>query len=328
MAPGAFISLIENTPVMLEIGQWVMESALRQMNDWLEQGLRMPLSINISAIELRNPAFPEQLRKQLKAWPKVDPSMLELEVLETAALGDLGQISRVLESCRALGVSIAIDDFGTGYSSLTYFKRLPARVVKIDQSFVSGILRDPADLAILDGIVRLADALGRDLIAEGVETHAHAEMLLRIGCNMAQGYGVARPMPASEFLPWCRQWKAPERWRHLSVIPRRALPTMYAGVDHRAWLEHFRSYIQGNEDTIELNSALCGFGVWLEKQDKESPHLSNARKLHQEVHKVAEEIHKLFLAGSHNNIPGRMKELERLSDELYHEMELLMEQTA
>src|SRR5690554_2805297 len=188
LAPGAFIGLVESTPLMLDIGQWVLDNALRQMTEWLQQGARVPLSINVSAIEMRDPKFVEQLAQKLAAWPDIDPAMLELEVLETSALGDLGQVAQVLDNCRQLGVSVAIDDFGTGYSSLTYFKRLPARVVKIDQSFVMGILRDPADLAILDGIVRLADALDRQLIAEGVETHEHAEMLLRIGCDLAQGY--------------------------------------------------------------------------------------------------------------------------------------------
>ena len=328
LAPGAFIGLVENTPLMLDIGRWVMDSALAKMNEWLEQGVRVPLSINISAIELRDPNFPEHLAAALKSWPDLDPAMLELEVLETAALGDLGQIARVLDSCRQLGVSIAIDDFGTGYSSLTYFKRLPAKVVKIDQSFVMGILRDPADLAILDGIVRLADALDRQLIAEGVETFEHAEMLLRIGCDLAQGYGVARPMPADDFLPWRAQWRAPANWRNLRTVSRRALPSLYAGVDHRAWVERFRSYLEGNDKSVELDHNHCGFAGWLDKQSAELPGLKGIRKLHQEVHEIAVEIDKLHRANQRDQIPTLMNALDVLSDQLSHEMETLMEHIA
>lgn len=325
LAPGAFIGLVEDTPVMLEIGRWVMDSALSQMDNWLQQGLHMPLSINISAVELRDPDFVNNLRDQLNAWPRVAPSMLELEVLETAALGDLAQISRVLDDCRKLGVSIAIDDFGTGYSSLTYFKRLPAKVVKIDQSFVSGILRDPADLTILDGIVRLADALDRQLIAEGVETHEHAEMLLRIGCDLAQGYGIARPMPAEALRPWCAQWRAPEHWANLKPVSRRALPSLYAGVDHRAWVEHFRSYLQGNEAPINLNSNSCRFSNWLSKQPESMPGMETIESLHTQLHALAIEIDKLNKQDQSEQIPALMNTLDLLSNQLFMKMQKLME---
>src|SRR5690554_129445 len=325
LAPGAFIGLVESTPLMLDIGQWVLDNALRQMTEWLQQGAWVPLSINVSAIEMRDPKFVEQLAQKLAAWPDIDPAMLELEVLETSALGDLGQVAQVLDNCRQLGVSVAIDDFGTGYSSLTYFKRLPARVVKIDQSFVMGILRDPADLAILDGIVRLADALDRQLIAEGVETHEHAEMLLRIGCDLAQGYGVARPMPAEDFLPWRKQWQAPGNWRDLRKVSRRALPNLYAGVEHRAWVERFRSYLEGREDSFELSHEHCGFASWLAKQTMNLPVIDGIRKLHSQIHEIAAEVDKLHRAGQGEQTPTLMNALDVLSDQLFYEMEVLME---
>jgi EAL domain-containing protein (putative c-di-GMP-specific phosphodiesterase class I) len=131
---------------------------------------------------------------------------LELEVLETTALEDMSHISLVIAACRELGVRFALDDFGTGYSSLSYLRRLPADTLKIDQSFVRDMLRDPEDRAIVAGIIRLAETFGRGVIAEGVESVDAGRALLALGCSQAQGYGIARPMPAAEFLQWARSW--------------------------------------------------------------------------------------------------------------------------
>jgi hypothetical protein len=118
-------------------------------------------------------------------------------VLETSALEDIAQVSDIMQACRALGVRFALDDFGTGYSSLTYLKRLPADMIKIDQSFVRDMLEDSDDRAIVEGVVGLARVFRREVIAEGRRDPAHGALLLQLGCELAQGYGVARPMPAA-----------------------------------------------------------------------------------------------------------------------------------
>jgi EAL domain-containing protein (putative c-di-GMP-specific phosphodiesterase class I) len=137
----------------------------------------------------------------------LDPSCLELEILETIALSDIGKVSTTMQGCQELGIRFAIDDFGTGYSSLTYLKRLPAYLIKIDQSFVRDMLDDADDLAIVEGIIGLAKSFKREVIAEGVETIAHGEALIKLGCELGQGYGIARPMPASEIPAWASNWK-------------------------------------------------------------------------------------------------------------------------
>jgi EAL domain-containing protein (putative c-di-GMP-specific phosphodiesterase class I) len=137
---------------------------------------------------------------------------LELEILETSALEDITQVSTVINDCKRLGVSFALDDFGTGYSSLAYLKRLPAQVLKIDQSFVRDMLEDTDDLAIIKGIVGLAKAFHRTVLAEGVETIAHGEILLAMGCELAQGYGIARPMPAAAIPEWANTWRPDSLW--------------------------------------------------------------------------------------------------------------------
>jgi EAL domain-containing protein (putative c-di-GMP-specific phosphodiesterase class I) len=124
----------------------------------------------------------------------------------------VAHVSRVIEACQRLGVSFALDDFGTGYSSLTYLKRLPVDLLKIDQSFVRGMLDDPNDLAILEGVIGLAQAFHRRVIAEGVETAEHGVMLLQLGCELAQGYGIARPMPAHSIPAWAASWRIDPAW--------------------------------------------------------------------------------------------------------------------
>ena len=117
-----------------------------------------------------------------------------------------------MHACRAYGVTFALDDFGTGYSSLTYLRRLPAELLKIDQSFVRGMLDHPDDRAIVAGVVGLALAFQRKVIAEGVETVAHGELLLQLGCELAQGYGIALPMPAAELAGWAGNWRPDASW--------------------------------------------------------------------------------------------------------------------
>jgi diguanylate cyclase (GGDEF)-like protein/PAS domain S-box-containing protein len=210
--PLQFLPLIEGHAISLELGEWVINNALIQINQWREMGLNLPISVNISAHQLQQPNFTKRLALLLSAHPEVDPDWLELEILETSALNDISKVSATMQACNELGVGFALDDFGTGYSSLTYFRNLPAQLIKIDQSFIRDMLEDPEDCAIVEGVIGLAKAFRRDVIAEGVETIAHGAMLLQLGCELAQGYGIARPMPASDIAKWVCNWKADDSW--------------------------------------------------------------------------------------------------------------------
>ena len=212
LSPAFFLPVIEEHALAIDIGEWVIDTALTQMEHWQAAGLEMPVSVNVGARQLQQTNFVARLRAQLAAHPQVSPSRLELEVLETSALEDLANVSMTMAACREMGVLFSLDDFGTGYSSLTYLKRLPVALLKIDQSFVRDMLDDPDDMAILEGVIGLANAFHREVIAEGVETVAHGEMLLQLGCELAQGYGIARPMPADALPPWCTAWQAAPAW--------------------------------------------------------------------------------------------------------------------
>jgi diguanylate cyclase (GGDEF)-like protein/PAS domain S-box-containing protein len=211
--PMDFLPIIEDHPISIDIGEWVIETALSQIRRWRKMGFTLSISINISAYQLQQANFVTRLAELLSAYPDVPTHCLELEVLETSALVDVIEVSATMYACRALGVNFTLDDFGTGYSSLTYLRRLPVSMIKIDQSFVRGMLHDVDDLAIVKGVISLANAFQREVIAEGVETIDHGTALLQLGCELAQGYGIARPMPADEVMVWMESWKPDEAWR-------------------------------------------------------------------------------------------------------------------
>ena len=211
LPPSEFLPPIAEHPVSIAIGEWVIEHALEQIGIWACYGLDLPVSVNIGAHQLLSGTFKARLTELLAKHPDISPGHLELEILETSALQDLDQVSTLMFDCVNLGVGFALDDFGTGYSSLTYLKRLPAAVIKIDQSFVRGMLEDPNDFAIVAGVIGLAKAFYRQVIAEGVETAEHGESLLKLGCTLAQGYGIARPMSAQDFLDWAKIWNKTQR---------------------------------------------------------------------------------------------------------------------
>jgi predicted signal transduction protein with EAL and GGDEF domain len=210
--PLAFLPAIEGHAISLELGEWVIDTALIQISQWQNMGLNLPISVNISAYQLQRANFTTRLTALLVAHPEVNPHSLELEILETTALHDISQVSAAMKTCHELGVRFALDDFGTGYSSLTYLKNLPAGLIKIDQSFVRDMLEDTDDLAIVEGVVGLAKTFDRDVIAEGVETIEHGVALLQLGCELAQGYGIAKPMPADDIPEWVSSWKADDSW--------------------------------------------------------------------------------------------------------------------
>lgn len=216
LSPAEFLSYIHGSTLDQKLGEWVIQEALTQGEIWHQQGLAISISVNISADHLLHRDFSTHLAFALSQHPDIPAQCFELEVLETAAIVDIEQAVDILQSCRRLGVRFSLDDFGTGYSSLTYLRKLPIDTLKIDQSFVRDMLHDAEDLGIVEGVIRLANAFHREVIAEGVETLAHGAALLNLGCHLAQGYGVARPMPAEQLKAWSEQWQAEQAWLPLA----------------------------------------------------------------------------------------------------------------
>ncbi len=208
LLPSSFLPLIESNALSEVVGEWVLESALLQIERWQHEGLHLAVSINVGARQLQHADFVANLTERLAAHPAVNPEMLMIEILETSALEDVEGISHTLSNCGQLGVRFALDDFGTGYSSLSYLKRLPVAQLKIDQTFIHGMLDAPGDISILQAILGLANAFGREVIAEGVNNLEQAQRLLQLGCEMGQGFGIAEPMPATQMRAWIDEWMA------------------------------------------------------------------------------------------------------------------------
>lgn len=213
LPPDSFLPIIEGTDLARRVDEWVLEEALCQLSCWRKDGLTISMSVNVSGSYLKKDVFALRLKEILSMYPDVPRDCLELELLESSELDNITQTSEVMAQCHALGVRFAVDDFGTGYSSLLYLKKLPANTIKIDQSFIRDMLVDKEDFALVKGVVGLAQAFGRDVLAEGVETIEHGVALLQLGCTLGQGYGIARPMPAERVRDWARTWTLPECWR-------------------------------------------------------------------------------------------------------------------
>ena len=160
------------------------------------------VSVNIAALHLKKENFVKSLKFLLDSHPNVLPQMLDIEITESVVIEHLSHVTQCLIACQDLGVTFSLDDFGTGYSSLSYLKQLPTQSIKIDKSFIRDILIDKDSLGLTKAIIGLAKSFNREVIAEGVETVEHEVLLMNLGCDVAQGYGIAKPMPVEKVLSW------------------------------------------------------------------------------------------------------------------------------
>src|SRR5713226_2567533 len=199
--PDDFIPLAEQTGLIKSLTQWVIQSALRQCRAWLDEGLDIAVGVNLSMRNLHDPDLVEQI-SQLLAVTGVPATALKLEVTESALMTDplraLGSLARL----RAIGVEIAIDDFGTGHASLSYLKQMPVEEIKLDRSFVRDMTSDKNDYTIVRSTIELAHDLGLRVIAEGVEDQETWDLLVKLGCDLAQGYHMSRPLPEAALRSW------------------------------------------------------------------------------------------------------------------------------
>jgi len=199
IAPGEFVPLAEQTNLIKPLTAWVLEEAVRQIAAWKATGLIIRVAVNLSARNVSDEALPQRIRELLRRWD-VEPSMLTLEVTESAVMADPERAGDVLEQLRDLGVQLSIDDFGTGYGSLVYLSTVPASELKVDRRFARDVDTNESSAAIVTAVLGLAHRLGLKVVAEGVERPEALAELARLGCDQVQGYLVSKPLPASEIL--------------------------------------------------------------------------------------------------------------------------------
>lgn len=204
LGPDKFISIAEHRGLIMPIGRWVINEAIRQCKAWLDLGIRVPVAVNISAVQFKQKDLVEVIAENLRDHG-LPGELLELELTESLFLEDVATMTITLGNLKKLGVTLAVDDFGTGYSSLAYLKRYPIDKIKIDRSFLSGVPNDPDDVAITAAIINLAENLGLTVVAEGVETVEQATFLEHYRCDYIQGYLISRPLPPDQILDWMQR---------------------------------------------------------------------------------------------------------------------------
>jgi len=331
--PLSFLPIIEETELEIKVGKWVINEAISQLDTWFKQNIQVEVSVNISSYHLLSDSFFDELSAAITKYPSIDSRYLQLEILESSALGDLNAISTIVKTCKKhLNVKVALDDFGTGYSSLTHLRSIPVDTVKIDQSFVRDMIDDPSDSAIIDGIIGLSESFNRNVIAEGVETTQHGLMLLLMGCTEAQGYGIAKPMPADDFFPWFKNYTPNQEWLQCGnqdfSIKEKKVKIFRLVI--KSWLDIFIAKIQSSPEKEWLSPIMdskhCSCHAWLQrtKQDMlfKQDYLTKIEEAHDELHRVANSLLTQYQNGVVDSSIEGLSELQTTFDNMNEALNL------
>lgn len=215
ISPNHFLPPIENSEVELQLGAWVIKSGFNQLVKWHSQGLDFKVSVNVTSDFLMDSEFISFISELVKDHPASLLNKFQLEIVESSAFTDIKSISKVVSQCVEKGLRVSLDDFGTGYSSLSHLRHLTVSQVKIDKSFVMNMVDDQNDYYTVKGVLGLSDTFHLSCVAEGVESCTHGELLVALGCEIAQGFYLSRPMPASQVPEWAAGYVHPEEWSKL-----------------------------------------------------------------------------------------------------------------
>jgi diguanylate cyclase (GGDEF)-like protein/PAS domain S-box-containing protein len=336
LAPAHFLPIISDCDTAVDLDHWVMNAALQALRAWQSEGLFINVSINLSGQTLLRPDFLRHIKELMRTYSDISPMYIELEVLETTALEDINQAEKVFAECQRMGFSIALDDFGTGYSSLTYFRRLPVNTLKIDQSFIRDMLDDPEDMAIVESVIGLGKAFGRHLVAEGVESVAHGQVLMDLGCDIAQGYGIAKPMRADKIRDWVKNWSASEfkLIETPAIFPLESRVLISAELEHSRWVGRIEAYINQEFSNLprpdSMDEQICRFGRWYYGFGRSNygtlPAFKKIEPCHTAIHNLAVILIQLCRDGDRAQARLRLKELTALSAQLHELLDELRDQ--
>ena len=207
--PNNFIPLAEQAGLIRQLSAWVLARALEQHAEWRENGLCIPVSVNLSIKNLQDTEFPSRIEELLRKW-RMEPKLLTLEITESSMMTDPNRVKKVIGLLSELGIKMSIDDFGTGYSSLAYLCRFPAMEIKIDKSFITDMLRNEDNAVIVRSTIDMIHNIGREVVAEGVEDEATMKLLKKLGCDCLQGFHISRPLSSEQLHSWLRE----TNWHH------------------------------------------------------------------------------------------------------------------
>lgn len=327
VAPAEFLPYMEDNELGSELGRFALDAALGRVAEWRRAGNReWSVAVNIAPHHFTAPNFLEDLKSAIERFPEVPPECLELEIVESAAIADLHHAATVVAACHALGIRLALDDFGVGYASLSYLKRLPVDMLKIDQSFVRDVLDDPGDLAVVEAVITLSTLFGREVVAEGVELAEQYVLLLRLGCHTAQGYGIARPMPADSVADWAAGWQPDPGWTLWADTEweMNDFPLLVAQYDHRRWVKSVLNCLEeetlSSEKRALIDHHARRLQEWYRNHGRQRyGHLATFREmepLHNEAHRTGQEILRLKAEGHLAEAQSRARHLAELKARL------------
>lgn len=301
-AAGAFEQVLDDARIAGRIGRWVLQEALRWLSLWQAQGQRLRLAVNLSPHHFLAPDFVGQLQQALEAHPGLPRQALVLELTERGTALDGGRVRQRIEACRAMGVQVSLDDFGTGNASLVHLQDLAVSSLKVDRRFVSDLMNDARDLSITYGLVRTARMIGLQVVAEGVQTPALAQILVAMGCLRLQGYAIARPMPAADLAAWLQTW--PERLPWAAALGN-SQAIAADGVEAIVSLDAFSRMLQGDADPAFRQQQLapdahlrCTLGRWCQQHAGVWGHRPAFRRLLQE-HQALHDLARQWLGATH-----------------------------
>ena len=312
-APGEYFqAIVQDADLMRRLDIFVLQQAFVAIRRLVEEGVRLPIAINIHGPHLLHPDFLKDLYGIVRQ--NADFShYLEIEITETSQLTDLTQASAVLSECRALGIAVALDDFGTGYASLNYLQKLPCDILKIDRSFVADMADDPRDFAIVSGILTAAKVLGISTVAEGVEQLEQGLLLRDLGCQHAQGYVISRPIPLDSVTSWIDSWRAPGLWTRARETARADTSVWLARATHRARFHEVGQILRQARPPAPidmLSEDHCPLHEWLEASG--SPSVCT---LHTTVHRLMAEGVREHV-GTANTLVATLMQLQTAEDQL------------
>lgn len=233
LAPAHFLPQVGDSGLAVQIGDWVIEQALTQAARWAQAGLNLgqlgwsalPVCVNVSVRQLQRHDFPQRLQELVQRHPPQMAGLLHLDILESDALVETTATQALIQRCQLLGVGVALDDFGASYSRLAALKRLPVDTLKLDRSYVQGMLGDAQDLSLVESVIQLARNIGCTVLAKGVESRAHARALIRLGCRLGQGNGIAAAMPPETLPNWLDSFASSDWPGRLHIPPQPSQPT-------------------------------------------------------------------------------------------------------
>lgn len=324
LTPVHFLTGLDNHPISMELGNWVLHQALKQSAKLIKNDFNIPISINISSYQMEDKYFICRLEEAFAKYPNLPKSCVMLEILETEALNNLEHAAKLIEDCKVKGILFSLDDFGTGYSSLTYLKELKTAEVKLDQSFVRNILSNPSDLSILKVTIELCQLIDRDLIAEGVETMIHGKLLRHLGCKFIQGYAITKSIPEQALIPWLKKWKLDNQWQKDRFSKEALDELIFLSIQHHLTFGTVRRYLERDQQKFpDFSFDNCPLTLWFIKHRqgiKNDGTFKSIDQLHKKQHATAYRVIQLKRGGKNAQAHEQLKKFDDLTGKLLKKM--------